>query len=146
VSRNIDLTKKLSDEDREYLVSRARHDDLRYNEALMNGEEFHAYEPSPGLPSQVVVGGDTSPNSRKATVGSRSVEIAAETGAFEIGADDQTVEASQVEADDDSDDNYDDDEVWKYSDLQKECSERDLPATGNREELIARLRSDDAAE
>lgn len=32
---------------------------------------------------------------------------------------------------------------WSYSDLQAECKERDLPAGGKKEELIARLVEDD---
>lgn len=41
-------------------------------------------------------------------------------------------------------DNYDDDEAWPYRQLQQEAKNRDLDASGKREEIVSRLREHDA--
>lgn len=41
-------------------------------------------------------------------------------------------------------DNYDDEDAWSYKDLQAEAKKRELPAGGSRDEIIVRLRADDA--
>lgn len=45
----------------------------------------------------------------------------------------------------DLEDDYDDESEWSYKDLQTEAKGRELPASGSREEIVARLRENDAA-
>ena len=57
------------------------------------------------------------------------------------------VKASNPPADAPADleDDYDDESEWSYKELQTEAKERELPASGSREEIVARLRENDAA-
>lgn len=55
-------------------------------------------------------------------------------------------DAEEAEAEEETGDNYDDTTAWKVADLQAELKRRELPASGNRAELVARLRESDAAE
>lgn len=55
-------------------------------------------------------------------------------------------DAEEAEAEEETGDNYDDTTAWKVADLKAELEKRELPATGNRAELVARLRESDAAE
>lgn len=52
---------------------------------------------------------------------------------------------SEIVVDDEEGDDYDDDSAWTYQDLQQEARNRGLTATGKREEIVARLRENDAA-
>lgn len=51
---------------------------------------------------------------------------------------------SSVTADAGTGDDYDNEEVWSYRDLQHEAKGRNLSGAGTREEIVARLREDDA--
>lgn len=52
------------------------------------------------------------------------------------------VEPEEIVVEDEGDD-YDDESVWTYSDLQQEARNRGLAANGKREEVVARLRKHD---
>lgn len=143
MSRSIDLSKPLSDEDREYLVQRARTADLQKNAEMLNGAterptpvddgntgDIDAFTRDDG--SDLLAG--THPQETTVTT-IQQVEVQREPG--ESGEEPPTPEEP---------DNYDDEAAWSYRELQDEAKVRKLTATGSREELIARLRQDDASE
>lgn len=137
MSRKIDLTKELSEEDVAYLKARCRGHELEWNRQLLAGNVDPETPPAPDLPSQILVGGDTVPEPISTTVQEVSIEIARSLN--RIPAEEETEEAEE------GDDNYDDEAAWSYKELQAELKERELPATGDRAELIERLREDDAS-
>jgi hypothetical protein len=176
VSRQIDLSKKLSAEDREYLESRARHADIEQNERQFGKAD---------VPEQVNDGhtGDVDPF--KADDGTdllagthpgeqpvNPIQRIEAQGISDLDDEDKdpdglvppNSEPTRQEGDGDDEpepeksdalgarttgndedgDNYDDEEVWSYRDLQEEAKGRtDVSAAGSREEIIARLREDD---
>jgi hypothetical protein len=59
---------------------------------------------------------------------------------------DQSGTAQPVNADaGDTGDDYDNEDAWGYRDLQQEAKSREINASGTREEIVARLREDDAS-
>lgn len=122
MARKIDLTKKLSGDDRHYLVVRDRWRDLAVADGHNDprraqreaSQSFSASQRSmPGIdptaPPPAVQPNDPNVNT---------------------GGDD----------DDDALEPY---EEWNYQDLQAELKERGLPAGGKQDELVARLYEDD---
>lgn len=162
MSRKIDIGKTLSDEDREYLVSRGRLDLLEQNRRMLEG---------PTAPEVQNDGntGDVDPfkndDGSDLTAGTHPGEkVATKIQAVETGG---VEDLGDENKDPDGlaapptprtgsqevvtyEDNYDDEDVWSYRDLQAEAKERqeagaDIKASGSREEIIAALRADDAA-
>lgn len=131
MSRKIDLGKPLTDEEHQYLVDRCRWDDL--------AEAGRATGPVPRDPNSTPSAVDAPLLSHPADVGTQNAELPTTP----LPTDSVPVEADP----DDEGDNYDDTEVWSYSDLQHEAKGRDadIKTTGPREELVARLRKDDSA-
>lgn len=144
MSKQIDLSKPLSDFDRQYLVDRGRYDLI----AIADDTERDAVaeklaDEAPDAPStdsaraqqqrepQTAPGGD---NPRPLSAGGQEQHDAG-SGEEEEG------------------DNYDDKDVWSYAELQSEIKDRNeesdraeedkMSAAGSREELIERLRADD---
>lgn len=138
MSRQIDLSKKLSDEDREYLQNNNRLRDIAIADGTL--DEGGWEQPL----DAIVDSHPKDPNAEDQSAGALvdldqkplpgSVEAQRDLG---IGVDDGSAEQP--------DDNYDDEDAWSYRDLQAEAKDRDDVA-GNlpREELIAALRADDA--
>lgn len=136
MSRQIDITKPLSDEDRQYLEDRARHEDLRRNAEIVGEREADVLTPINDGNT-----GDVDPF--KADDGTEQI-----TG---TNPGERTVTAAQAAdtgvptADDAGDEPDDDYENWTNEDLRDELENRDLSKSGNKQELVARLREDDAA-
>jgi len=101
VSRKIDLSQPLSDEDRAYLDSRARHDLIALN------DEEHGVTHEDDAPT-------TSSQAEQANL--------------------------QVDAEEDIEDEY---SSMTNDDLRAELEDRDLPTSGNKADLLARLRAND---
>lgn len=135
MSRQIDLTKPLSDEDRQYLTDRDRWRDI----ATADGAEAASV-----LPDDSIAGAfGQHPDAVPANAGAAPTDDAGNPLPPEGSAD--------ASADQDAD-NYDDDSAWSYEDLKDEVRERkeagadDAPAlNSSREDLIAWLRSNDEA-
>lgn len=168
MSRSIDLSKKLSAEDREYLLTRGRNDLINAND-----EQFGSSSSEP-TPIDDGNTGDVDPfkaddgsdaltgASPDETLPTQIARIEAQ-GVSDLGDENKdpdnavttTHEPSQQEGDglkasgDDEDgDNYDDAEVWSYDDLKEEVKGResiDIPLNSKRDELVAALRKDDAS-
>lgn len=156
MSRQIDLSKPLSKDDRRYLLDRDRYNDLAVNEQLLSNGEVDPFNLPDGLPSQVPQGADVSPQAVPAAVGERYPD-GPQTPESGAGTDPGSANGSADPADDDEDDdedNYDDVNVWSYDDLKSEVSERldansDAPKialNSRREDFIAWLRKDDASD
>lgn len=152
MSRNIDLTQPLSDEDRQYLVDRARHDDIRFADEVAEGKRDADEGISPALPAAATgtaqSASTTSPDAVPAADGAQTA-AQAPTG-------DQPVNPAQgAQSGDQTGDPapWDDEEAWSYSDIQEEVRNRreedgddyDGPAlNSSREDLVAWLDADDA--
>lgn len=166
MSRQIDLTKPLSDEDRQYLVDWSRTDDLRKNAEYLAEQDAAALEPIDDgntgdvNPFEKDDGSDlmagTHPGERAVTESQRQAvkDLQSEDPNKVTKDGDSPLRPTQQAGDAESehDDNYDDADAWSYRDLQKEIGERNedrdedskIPASGSREDLVARLRADDA--
>ena len=137
MAREIDLTQRLSEEDREYLLARGKEQLVFANDAEHTGDPeavaFANYvpgtsidradgvPPTPGGDPLVVMGGGT-------------VE-----GAVELEESDEDDEDDE-EPSGESEDNY---ESWDKAALKEELANRELATSGNKAEMIARLREDD---
>lgn len=166
MSRQIDLTKPLSDEDRQYLVDRARHHDLALNEEYLaeqeaakepiddgNTGDINPYDKDDG--TDLLAG--THPGETAVTEAQRQQVLAQQSEEDPnkvVEGDGSPLQPTQQAGDGESehDDNYDDAEAWSYRDLQKEIGDRNegrdedsrMSASGSREDLVERLRADDA--
>lgn len=139
MSRNIDLTKPLSDEDRAYLEARGRHRDI----ALADGED-HSNTPDDSITGAT----DQPPTPTPAATASQNADDGSSTapdGSADSG--DGSV-ATEPEAEED---NYDDESAWSYEDLKdevrarKEAGVEGTPAlNSSRDDIIEWLREDDA--
>ena len=125
MSRQIDLTQSLTDEDRQYLVDRCRWEDLRL------ADEEHPV-PEDRHPNTTPTAVDTPTALNPADVGTQNAELPA-----------KPLPDDSVDAVAEWDDNYDDAGAWSYSDLQGEAKSRNVSAAGPREDVVARLREDD---
>lgn len=139
MSRSIDLSKPLSEEDRAYLESRGEMHKIASNDAEHadgSGEVAREYSPSHSLRvgNQTVSSAPGGDNPAPASLGARQ-RLAAQEGTEEV----------VYESDDRP---YED---WKNADLEQQAEARGLPKSGNKQELADRLRdwdadSDDAEE
>jgi hypothetical protein len=150
MSRQIDITKPLSDEDRQYLEDRARHEDLRRNAEIVGEREADVLTPiNDGNTGDVdpFKADDGTEQITGTNPGERTVTAAQAADTGVPTADDAD------DAGDEPDDDYDDEDEWSFRDLQAEIKDRNegrdeadkISAQGSRPELIARLREDDAA-
>lgn len=121
MSRKIDLTKPLSDEDRQYLLDRGRLRDI----AQADGNT-EAANPVPGGLDGVNTGG-ASPTAKDPRLGAR----------IKVG--EPTVQAGDALEDED------DDNVLKGAALEQALEDRGLPKTGTADEKRARVAEYDAA-
>lgn len=139
VSRTIDLTQKLSDEDREYLLARGREQEVFRNDAEHVGdpESVRSANYIPGTSIDRAEGVPVTPNGdTRVVMGGGDVEVDEDGDELEDTPDSRTV------VDGESDDNYD---TWGKAELKAELENRELATSGNKGELIARLREDDAS-
>jgi hypothetical protein len=127
VSRQIDLSKPLSDEDRAYLLARGREQLVAKLDA-QNGDE-EAARLANYVPGSAVDQPEGVPDTPG--LGAPNAEAARTAAAVE---DDDEVEAG-------TEDNY---ETWTNEQLREELDSRDLQTSGKKKELVARLRADDA--
>lgn len=132
MSRQIDLTKPLSDEDREYLESRARHREVEINDAEFGDTVASGNVPDDSLEAST----ERSPDAQPASVGDQNPE-GIPSPVAEVLAD------AEAEDSEEDIDNYDSEPSWSYAELQAEAKDRKLPAGGSRAEIIARLREYD---
>lgn len=133
MSKQIDLTKPLSDEDRQYLEDRARHYEIAANDAEHAGAELPPEylgltggEPAFGVPA------DSHPEG-----------VGLGEGTLRPTNPHATVADESAPTEEDSEDSYDD---MTVAELQDELENRELPKSGKKAELIARLRGDDGGE
>ena len=147
MSRQIDLTQPLSDEDRQYLQDRGRLRDIQTADANANGTEPPSSLPDDSLAAST----ERSPSAQPASVGAQTAGPAAtadtnQSADLASPATDHTADTAEG-GEPESEDNYDDESAWSYKDLQGEVSEReaeDKPAlNSSRVDLIAWLRQDD---
>lgn len=136
MSREVDLTKPLSDEDREYLQNNNRLTDIARADGKIGEDGFP-------LPDDSVEGSHVqSPQQTDPSLGAVTTVPEQPLEPGQIGVQPQSADAGDAEA---PSDNYDDEDAWSYRELQEEAGKReDVPATGSREALIEALRKDDA--
>lgn len=127
MSREIDLSNPLSDEDRAYLLARGREQLVAQIDARRGDEE--AAKLAHYVPGSAVDEADGVPE----TPGLAAPNVEAARSA-EIVEEDDDVEAG-------TEDNY---ETWTNEQLREELDSRDLQTSGKKKELVARLRADDA--
>lgn len=154
MSRDIDLTKALSEEDEQYLLDRGREQEVLRNRAEhANDEEaqqalltlpVNTVDTATGVPETPREGfGDPEQGEVEGDETDESLENPGAIGATEQSqpglGNEQPVSA-------DAEDNYADDKAWSTKDLKEELKNRELPTSGTRPELIARLREDDASD
>lgn len=154
MSRQIDISKPLSKADIEYLDSRGRQDLITANKRNLEGMEkvddgntgdVDSFTRDDGM--DVVAGmhpGETATTTIQAVAAGMEPDVMRQP-VHQAGDAGQVSLAAQ-EGDEDEGDNYDDTKVWPKGDLVKEAEDRNLDSSGNREEIIARLREDDASE
>lgn len=125
MSRTIDLTKALSEEDREYLLARGREQQVFANDAQFS-DDPEAIQRALYIPGTAVDKPEGVPETPNEP--------------FDDGAEDAETE-----------DNY---ETWNHDKLQEEIRRRNseyaeefqMAVSGTKKELIARLREDDASD
>lgn len=130
MAREIDLTQPLNEADRNYLLARGRESQVFANDAKFAGSGAVPY--IPGFSTDRADGVPADP---------RSVPPG-ERGGVDL------LEVSESEEDDETEDNYD---TWTHDALQEEIRKRNedrdaedrIGVSGNKAELIARLREDD---
>jgi TATA-binding protein-associated factor Taf7 len=153
MSRQIDFTKPLSDSDREWLVTNARFDLIRQNEAYLAGtigEDPNVPDEHPGASPDAVPASPAAVLRAQAEQKSGAVPVADPVPVGGLAADqggqaadasggqgqqptEPTIQAGDGSEDDedaddedaeDEGDNYDDEEVWSYQDLVDEYKAR----------------------
>jgi SAP domain len=126
VSWDINLDEPLSDEHRQYLLDRDRRDLVAANDAEFGGEEVVATAPGLQGTEPSLTTGQTVPGaSAAAPVGENVLSGNVSPGPSSTAA------------------LPDDYEEWTNDQLRAELSRRELPRSGNKEELIDRLVADD---
>lgn len=163
MSRNIDMSKRLSEEDQEYLLARGREQDVTRNlaEFTDDAEMRRAANYIPGTSIDVAdgvpvtEGGDPLVNNGGGITDGvprfahrPDQAIPGEAGDAGVGAlfvesdeDDEDDEDEDDPADAETEDNY---ESWDKADLKAELERRELALSGNKKDLVARLRQHDA--
>lgn len=137
MSREVDLSQKLSEEDREYLLARGREQQVFVNDAQFTGDPEAVRQANyiPGTSIDRAPGVPATPNGdRLVVMGGGEVEI--DEDGDELGDSPESHAALE-----DSDDEYD---TMDKASLKAELDSRELSTSGNKAELIARLRADDA--
>jgi hypothetical protein len=130
VSRQIDLTEPLSDEDRLYLRDRSRFDLIAAADAIAAGEEYSDSMFTQGNPA-VQSGEELPPNTGTASSHYDPPEYGGGT---------------RVELDDSEDDEEPDYDSWKKSELEAEAHNRGLEKSGTKADIAERLRQHDAGD
>lgn len=143
MSRQIDLTKKLSKDDRRWLKTNGRTADLALNKAYLEDNPEHITETStPDLSPGAVPDAAPLP-----TVGQTEQPVPTPDQA-DLIAQTATEQPTSGDGDQPEADNYDDEAAWSYKDLQDEVRDRNVdgsPALNSgRASLIEWLRADDA--
>lgn len=144
MARDIDLSKKLSDEDRQYLIDRARLDLVAANDLEFSGETDVPV--GSGLPVGAgtdLNSADRNPEAQEAhsahdpqlQPGSEALASLMNRPVDDLGSGAQEAPAPAPE------DGYED---LTNEELREELESRGLTKSGNKEELIARLREADA--
>lgn len=168
MSRQIDLSKPLSEEDREYLDSRGRNDLIERNDRQYGNAEAlyevqndgHTGDVDPFTNDEAGrIAEGTQPMAQAAnpllTLEAQNISDLEDEDKDPNGIVSTVPEPTQQAGDavneggedGDYDDNYDDETVWSYADLQEEAKSREgVKATGKRAEIIAALRADDQAD
>lgn len=168
MSRQIDLSKPLSDEDRYYLETRGRNDLIEANDRNFQDDQYSAVDDgntgdidrftndngtdvvtqmAPGevatTPIQALAAGQAVDTPREPV--HQAGEAFGEDGDPGLSA---SAGSPGPANEDEGVDNYDDESVWSYKDLQEEAKSREpaIAANQSRDDLIKALREDDATE
>lgn len=114
MGKSIDLTVPLSDEDRAWLLERGAYDDVRVSDAI--------------------TGATAAPEEAGPT------DSPVEPTTLEVSSDDAPAEPEAAQGEPEANDYTD----WTKDQLMYELGQRGLSRAGNKDELTARLESDDA--
>jgi hypothetical protein len=129
MSKYIDLTEPLSDEDRAYLEARDRWADIAMSDAVNSGQEFSE--------SMLTAGPITHHDTQRLGPNTGDVNT---LGREVLSADSEETEISELENEFESD-GYDE---LKVAELDALLHERELPKTGSKTDKIERLREFDS--
>lgn len=160
MSRQVDITKPLSDEDRAYLESRARHDLLAQNDRITNDRST---DPAPEVvndghtgdvdPFKEDDGSDLLAGTHPGETPVNPIQAIESRGTSDLGDEDKdpdevypvnvepSIQAGDGDAASTEDDEYSD---MTNEELREELESRDLSKSGSKAEMQARLRKDDA--
>ena len=150
MSRKVDITKPLSDEDRQYLLDRGQHAKIAQADAAAGGDDSAlAASTTPGGVSGVTVGG-SSPLAQDPSVGRYTpAEPAVQAGDGLTSDDDKDAKAEAAIADRD----YEAKGVLVkhlQAEIDRRNEDRDeddqIPRTGTKDDLVDALKADDASE
>lgn len=137
MSQEVDINKRLSDQDYAYLVSRSRGDLIERAHA-MHGTSDADY-------AHVLSGDGSGPDVRPVLQGesraARRDQLLAELAALD-DAEDEADEADEADEEMDSRPYSE----WSVPELDAELAKRELPKTGTKPDKVKRLEDDDAAE
>lgn len=148
MSRQIDLSQKLSDEDRAWMLDNNRETEVRANDEA-HGRDSSDIGRSGGMPfvtgqepsnsSDRTIPTGLTPNSANADLDSerREAQLKAAMEGEGEGSDPLSSEGLVYETDDKP---YED---WTAAELQAEAGKRELSKSGTKAELAERLRADD---
>lgn len=155
MSRQIDFGSKLSDDDREWLLRNNGEEQVRRNDAQFNREPDEGdYAARTGVSVPLMSGQEPSRTSDRRTPTGlvpddpAAMEKAQRDAQFRAALEDEsdgdgsesgepgTVYREGTEGVD----SYD---TWSKEDLQAECERRELARSGNKPDLVSRLRADD---
>lgn len=142
MSREVDLDKPLSDEDRLYLQDRGKHADIRANDERFGGGP--AEDDEEALDNKIM-----DLEEQAAVLRARKASLVAAREQEESGVTDQTVVNGEGGGDE-SDEDYDD-PAWTKAKLQAEIEKRNedrdddgkMSSVGTKAQLVERLRADD---
>lgn len=151
MSRKIDLTKPLSDEDRQYLTDRGRLNDVAVADANAGGaDSAPAPTVTPGGVSGVTVGG-SSPLTQDPSAARYTPATPAVQAGDGLEGSEQEKDAAAAEAVSNGD--YEAKGVLVkhlQAEIDRRNEDRDeddhIPRTGTKDDLIDRLKTDDASE
>lgn len=138
MSRTIDLTQPLSEDDREYLLARGREQHVFQNDAQFS-DDLEARARGLYIPGSAIDLAEGVPGTPSAD------PTVVNGGGPAIPEEDPGLDSDDLVSDDldSEEDNY---ETWTKEQLSEELENRELATTGKKDELIARLREDDASE
>lgn len=131
MTRDIDISKELSEDEVQYLVDRNRFDLLKQNEEATSAKHDDVQEPEPGGISE---------QAQSASLGQQeavSVPDGANPAPASLGQ--RQAQEGNIEATRETDERpYED---WGKQELKSQSSKRGLNTGGNKQELVDRLRS-----